>query len=825
MPSSTFRTLVYRSIRSTAGSAVRSRVKPAVLVTVAALGCIAFAAADAPAQVADRGGEPEEGRIEGVVRTADGAAAPGINVSLEGTDRGSSTDPNGRYVIAGVEPGSYTLVLSHVGLETRRRAIRVAAGEALEIPPIQLAATVRELEEIVVEGSRGNVFDAEATEYVAKLPLEKLENPQVYDTITAELLDDQLVTAFEDALRNAPGLFKLWASTGRGGDGAGYYSLRGFAIQPTMVDGLPALTNGTPDPAHVERIEVIKGPSGTLYGSSLVSYGGLINVVTEKPYASFGGEVAYRAGSFGLNRLTADVNTPIGEEVALRVNGAYHSQNSFQDAGFRESLFLAPSLSVEAGDRVSFLVDAEYYESEQTNPTMLFLNRYAALEAHSVAELGYDPEHSYTGNDVTIRTPTLNVRARMRVQVADGWTSRTALSRSSARSQGYYSYLWGLSDGAGTFTRYVSDQNSTTLATNLQQNLVGEFAVGGLENRLVLGADYFRRGVVNNSTGYVGVDQISLEEEGTPGLSRSRVDAALAEASATNTRTREERYSVYGSDVVHVLPRLSLMGSLRLDYFDSAGTLESGDDDFTQTALSPKLGVVLEPFPERLSLFANYMNGFSNVEPRTQDDGSTKTFEPEQADQWETGIKARLGEDRLTATVSYYDITVSHVVREDPDRANFYVQDGENYSRGIEANLTAAPTRGLNLILGYSYNEAEITRTDDPDYRGRRPEQAGPKNQLNGWASYRVGSGAFEGLRLGFGGNYAGENWILNRATTGRFTLPSHTVLNASIGYESPRYRLALTVNNLADEQYYTGWTTVNPQAPRNVTASISYDF
>lgn len=57
---------------------------------------------------------------------------------------------------------------------------------------------------------------------VAKLPLEDIDNPQVYHTITSSLLEEQVVTSFEEAMTNAPGVFKLWESTGRGGDGAGY---------------------------------------------------------------------------------------------------------------------------------------------------------------------------------------------------------------------------------------------------------------------------------------------------------------------------------------------------------------------------------------------------------------------------------------------------------------------------------------------------------------------------------------------------------------------------------------------------------------------------
>src|SRR5690606_14686671 len=148
----------------------------------------------------------------------------------------------------------------------------------------------------------------------SKLPLKDIANPQVFNSIGSQLLEDQVVTDFNDAIRNAPGVTKLWEPTGRASDGAGYFSVRGFAVQPTTVNGLPSLTNVSPDLANVDRIEVIKGPSGTLYGSSLISYGGLINIVTKKPFNIFKGNVSYTAGSYGLNRVAVDVNTPLSTE-------------------------------------------------------------------------------------------------------------------------------------------------------------------------------------------------------------------------------------------------------------------------------------------------------------------------------------------------------------------------------------------------------------------------------------------------------------------------------------------------------------------------------
>lgn len=82
-------------------------------------------------------------------------------------------------------------------------------------------------------------------------------------------------------------------------------------------------------------------------------------------------------GSFGLNRIAADVNTALDDEgdVALRLNTAYQTQNSFQDAGFSKSLFIAPSLKYKVNDKLSFLINTEFFDGESTNPTMLFVDR------------------------------------------------------------------------------------------------------------------------------------------------------------------------------------------------------------------------------------------------------------------------------------------------------------------------------------------------------------------------------------------------------------------------------------------------------------------
>ncbi|WP_257669905.1 TonB-dependent receptor [Parapedobacter tibetensis] len=774
------------------------------------------------------------GEIEGTVLTIDGQPAAKITIRIDGK-AAAQTDEKGRFSLASIPEGLHTVTASMVGVRPVSQQVNVSSTGTTYLT-LTLNADAQQLQEVTINAQGTNKFAQKETAYVARMPLKNLENPQVYNSIPSVLLKEQVIIRLDDALKNAPGITQLWESTGRGGDGAGYFSLRGFAVQPTMINGLPSLTNGSPDPANIERIEVIKGPSGTLFGSSLISYGGLINIITKKPYHGFGAEVSYVAGSYGLNRVTADVNAALStiKDIALRINTAWHSESSFQDAGFRKSLFIAPTLSYQVNERLSFLMSAEFYQGERTNPLMIFFNRSRPLAAENMQELGYDHKASFTNNDLSFKNPTFNLQGQMNYQLADGWVSQTVLSRSSSKSDGYYSYIWDLADGEGTYQRYFSMQNADLLGTDIQQNFIGDFKIGNLRNRLVAGVDYFHRSYVNNSSGYVIADSIIISEPGTGSISKSRVDAALAGTTANKSKTEEEVLSAYFSDVLNITPSLLVMASLRLDYFNNQGNVATDEDDFDQVALSPKFGVVYQPVQDKLALFANYMNGFSNVGPQEETiDGVSipRTFRPEHANQWETGVKLTLLDEKIAATVSYYDIRVSDVVRQeviensDPEPDIIYIQDGENYSKGIETAFTLNPAPGLNLIMGYSYNDSKVVKTNDENIVGRRPEAAGPEHLANAWISYRVNEGQLSGLGFGFGGNYVSENKIMNRSNTGVFALPAYTVMNASASYGTGSYELSLKLDNLTNKEYYNGWSTANPQMPRRLLASVTFRF
>ena len=655
--------------------------------------------------------------------------------------------------------------------------------------------TVKTIEEVKINGNFQK-YKREKSVAVSKMPLKDIENPQVYNTVTSELLKEQVVTNFNDALKNATGITRLWESTGRGGDGAEYYSMRGFSVQPTMINGLPGINNGSIDPIDVDNIEVIKGPSGTLFGSSLISYGGLINIVTKKPYSKFGGEVGYNSGTYGMDRLTADVNIPLNKDVSLRINSAYQKENSFQDAGFSKSFFFAPSLSYKVNDKLSFLINTEFTNRESANAPMVFLNRSAPITFFSIDLFEQNYKNSYTSNKLTMNNPTFNLQAQMFYKLSDSWTSQTVLSRSTAKTDGYYHYLFDGSNG-DDFYRYISKSNSETDGTDIQQNFIGDFKIGNLRNRMVVGFDYLNMNQRNGNAGWMPFGVVSLinqTDTNEANLNPIDVDNVLAGTYSGNSISENEVISAYVSDVLNVTENLSVMASVRVDKFIS----KSGNQSFNQNAVSPKFGAVYQIIPNKVSVFGNYMNGF----------------------------KTNLYKEIISATVSYYNIDVKDKVMTDPTTYISSIQGGEVNSNGVEVSFTSNPIKGFNVIAGYSYNDSEVTKDIvDDAYLGYRPEEAGPSTLVNFWANYSFYEGNLKGFGLGFGGNYASEFNVLHRKTTGSFTLPDYTILNTALSYNNDKFNISLKVNNLLNEKYYSGWSTVTAQRLRSLTAGLTYKF
>lgn len=782
-------------------------------------------------------------QISGKIIDNNDEPLPGVSILVKGTQKGAETDFDGNFTINNVS-GDKTLVISSIGYKTKE--VKVTA------PVNNISVVLYEGNELLQEVeivSRNNKFSRKKTAYVAKLPLKNIENSQVYSTVTNNLLISQSATTFAQALENAVGVETLWGSTGRGGDGAGYYSLRGFDVQPKLVNGVAGVTNGFVNPENIERVEVIKGPSATLFGNSVGSYGGLINIVTKKPYKGTGGNITVSGGSLGFKKATIDLNVTDyeTEKFSLRFNTGYQSQDSWQDAGFNETMFMAPAISYQVNNKLTINVNYELTHTKQTNAVSLFLNRYFPLTFTNISELNYDYNRSFTKDDVVVKNPTQNYRAEVAYKITDNWSSQTIVAGGNAKSEGYYTYLWNFADWTKAkstpyFTTNAQKINAETTTLNLQQNFTGDFKLGDLRNRLVVGADYLESRTEDNSSPWGRVNAITIKGDLLQGLplTKGNIDTAIKAAGGKNENkdVNQNIFGAYISDVVNILPELSVMAAVRYDRFDYKGdenTTSDDDEAYTESTFSPKFGVVYQPILNELSIFANYQNGFSYVNPKVvlKDPANPTagtillTYELEQANQFEAGVKSILLDKKLELTLSYYNISVDNKMVYNPAK-RIFIQDGKIKSQGAELEVNSNPVQGLNIRGGVSYNDTEYTKTPSrPELIGTRPAESGPKLSYSLWSDYKfTEETALSGFGLGAGVKGAGDyDTMASYPVTGGFVLPSYTIFNASAYYDAKKFRISVKANNITDKQYYKGWSTVTPQTPFSWLASLTYKF
>jgi iron complex outermembrane receptor protein len=774
--------------------------------------------------------------IKGNITSTDGEPLSNISVKLEGTGNGTRTEENGDFVLRNIKPGTYTLIASGIGYTASKQNLIVISGKN-NFLTLELNKATQQLSEVVI-GSRKNRQRDKASSITSKLPLSNIENPQVINTVSNQVITEQAATDLNSMVKNIPGVVKGWSSV------SAYYTSRGFNTRNYIRNGVAGYVTADMDMANVEQLVAVKGPSGTFFGSTLVSFGGLLNRITKKPFDTTHVELSYQAGSFDLNRFTADINTPLNKEktVLLRVNAAQHYDGSFQDAGFIRSTFIAPSLFYKASDRLSFSLDAEFYYREGTSlpqitPVGPIQSGSTKTWASNPSQLPLEYNRSYGNNSVTLKDPNRSIYGQMNYKISDQWTSQTNLIRTSAENTGNY-LTFTLLKGDSSLVRNVSNYPTSLFTiSQIQQNFIGDFNIGKVRNRLVVGLEFYQNAsafssnALNGRGGRKAFDTLSIKHA-MPNyelISPSSISNKLTGLAATYSSSKLNTYAAYASDVVNITDRLSAMLSLRVDRFNNTGTTNVTTNvttgNYDQTSFAPKFGFVYQVIKDRVSLFGNYNNGFQNVAPTTQPDGTVSTFKPQYANQLEGGIKAELAHDLLSATVSYYSIKVENTLRPDVTRPTFTVQEGSQFSKGVEIDLYSRPVTGLLINAGFAYNDSQLTSADGT-VNGLRPVNSGPDKTVNFYASYSLPFSDLQGLGVGFGGNYASRNLIVNNTTNGQFYLNSYTLLNSAVFYNRPRYRFGLNVDNLANKQFYNGgFGTITPGMLRRYIVTLTLKF
>jgi len=756
----------------------------------------------------------EKGQVSGKLTTVDGNPAPFVSVALQGTNLGATSDENGYFKFSAPE-GEYTILVRSLDLKEQKQPVSIEANTNTKVN-FRLIETSEELKEVIINNNKNKISSKESV-FVARMPLKNLENPQVYSVINPKIIEQQMITNFDDALKSATGVVSSGSEPGV----RSYSYLRGFDEQAFFRNG-KMLGNWTEnDMANIETIEVIKGPSGTLFGGhGRANYGGLVNRTTKKPYEHFGGNISLISGNNAYNRFTLDINSPLTKDstVLARVNAAYRSEKNFQDYGRAESFFIAPSFVYNASKRLKFIIEADLYKINGVQRAYV-----GATGITNVDQINDIYKSSFITNEITYEKKSAIFSVDAIYNINDNWTSTTSYAYSYSLYAPNYTYTT-LDVANKTADRLVGYTHYDYDYTNIQHYFNGDFKIGNFRNRLLVGLDYLgERGVfsgINNKYDTFNYYEIA------PYISKENFNSAIAGLTPWKGNEVSDRYSAYFSNVIDLTPSLHLMTSLRYEYFKtespSTTLINTNDPEYTynQGAWTPKFGLVYEVIPEQLSVFGNYMGSTKNLNTYLKDDGTgngaLEKADPEKATQWEVGMKSSLFKDKLTLMASYFDIKVDNRLRIDPNNQLFSLQDGTQANKGFELELFANPITGFDIMLGYANLDAKFLNGSDA---GKHVAYT-PKSTVNYWLSYTLKQGSTKGFGLGFGGNYRGDSFLTSENVV---TISSVHTLNASLFYEQAKYRVAIKADNLTNEMYWGD--NLNAQTLRTIKASLTFKF
>jgi catecholate siderophore receptor len=676
-------------------------------------------------------------------------------------------------------------------------AVAFAATGSGAPPPDGDAAT----DQILVTGVRSLTSD--------KIPDGTFNAAQTIDVISRQVLDQQATSRLQDALRNVPG---ITLNAGEGAARGDTVNLRGFpAFNDFFLDGIRDAAVYTRDSFDLESIEVLKGPSAVLFGRG--STGGAINQVSKAPTLAPLYSATLVGGTNDEIRGTADVDVPISENAAVRLNAmGERSKVVDRDEVFNHRWGIAPTIAVGIGGpdtlTASFLHQEENGRPDTGIP---FVDGRPAKVPRSNF---YGLKSDRATADVNVGT--LRYRHAFSADLAIASTTRYAsydyLNRVNSANFGYDE-----SPGAPTPGTPLADiltgrdapsaQGHRTNFTN-QTDLTAHFATGPVSHTLVAGAEFGRE----RDHVIRFVNPFGAPGE-TPPTSLLDPDAdVFAPLGDPETRIVTTAYSAaaYLNDTVHIGSHLDVTGGVRYDRFSAhyrPTELIPGDPGDDETAsvpldrvdhvVSPRAAIVYKP-TDHARIYFSYGTSFDPSAEALSLNVASADLGPVKAKSFEFGTKLDWMGGRLTTTAAIFRTQINNAQITDPDHPERLVLAGNDRVQGVELGITGHLTARWEIVAGYAYLDSKTRSSSDPTTVGKQLANVA-RNAVNLWTEYYV----TDKIEIGGGGNYLGKRYA---DFAEQAALPSYTLFYAMAAY-TPNEHLTLRVNanNLFNKLAYQG--------------------
>ncbi|MDO3380785.1 TonB-dependent siderophore receptor [Gilvimarinus algae] len=698
--------------------------------------------------------------------------------------------------------------------------LAIALASGLTQPASAQEDEAATLETMVVTGRAQSLYRADESSVSTRINADLSRVPASVQIINAELMEDQGARDARDLYRDISGV-SVFSYSG--------ITFRGFRQDEVLYDGLrgdPYAGFTVPRLFGVDRLEVLKGPSGAIYGAG--APGGLINYATSQASLEHYGRAQIVVGDYELTGVNVEATGAFGDsDFGYRVAMLKETEEPFRkhttndndqgDLGF----IWQPGMDTSVQLKYSFV--------EQT----LGANRLRGVPVDEDGEFLVEPtwNHNEPTDFLTLDADVFY--SRLQHAFNDQLKLDVALRYYDNQEKQNYHEPQGLYDSNGDgiedmMRRQFRDQVRNSEGTSAYINLIYEFNTGGISHQLLTGADIFdqdsdfkaKRGSPVESGGLVPPLSLYNPVYGQTSRAQYGLDERDWESASQSGLTQS---GLYMQDLIGLSSAWDALISVRFNDFDSDSGIEKDSD----TALTYRLGTVYH-FTDNLNIYASYSEGFEPQSVSNQETEKGGPFKPEESESLEIGTKLTLWSGRAQLNIAAYEIEKRNVLQADPagdvggDGIDDLIAIGKVRSRGMELDLSADLLRHWTMTLNYTYNDTQVLEATSgiTNATGERFANT-PRNLLGLWTRYD-----FPAINsaLAFGVDYKDDQIGIQ----GDYVKP-YTVFDASWQSTIEQWKFQLNVSNLFDEEYAeSGFITRTghfPGEPRRVVATISREF
>lgn len=788
------------------------------------------------------------GVISGKIFTVDNKLAESVIVVLKNaeTKRTAITNENGFFEFSNLIKGDYEIEISFVGYETIHQKIALPQGKKMSLS-FQLKISEKQLQEIIVEAVQKKLA-------AGKISISDRDMPLATGVVNSKLIADQQAIRLGDMVKNVPGVSLVQTRFGVNET----YGARGYIIGITggagggsiFKNGLPYNVAGMPEAATLESVEIIKGSTAFLYGSS--SGGLIINMISKKPKYDFGGNISLMMGSNQQYKPVVDIYGPINKNFAFRVLASYENDKSYRDVVKTIRTYINPSLMYRFGKKSSLIVQQDYLNAQLTPDAGVGLLDSGRVLTKAIPRSRF--QNVFWAYNNVLQTAT---SATFKHVLNDKLTFNASASYQDTDVDSYGSGNLNTASITGVVARPLARAHSVEKDYAAQINVDGKFNTKRIEHHLLAGADFTRVVTYTDAFNIYNANGTTLKAYDTINLLNpyqyvQRTDMPNA-VKTTVTTAPSNRAGIYVQDLISVTNRLKLFAGLRYSFqatiqttIDSmatgtrpASTTKSATPTTNYNVFSPKAGLVYQP-TTNTSFYLSYANNFTT---NTGVDVYGNLLPASIINQYEVGAKNIWLNGKLSANISIYKIINSNLAQQAQYKAdgvtpntdaNVKSLSGETTSDGVEVGLNGNISKNFYFITGYAYNFIRFTNTSGAKGSNIEGEQLvnAPSNTANASIFYTFTDKALKGIKLGLTGFYTGTRLGGYNNTVGQAVLGSRlvnlsdfTTVDVSVGYSHKKASVMCKLSNILNELNYLVHDnySITPIAPRQFYATLSY--